>query len=139
MAKIFGFSEQFSLQETTKMGYFPKKSFYCINQGEYILKLQKNVNFEILATVPPFLRNENILGLGNPVPKSGTPDYVRSLKMLPIDFSSPKKQTLSSGFTAIFRFFRRNSTVDISCFTENLSHPTVFEISGCRLKHSTHN
>ena len=55
-----------------------------------MLKLQKNVNFEILATVPLFLRNENILGLGNPVRKSGSPDYLRSLKMLPIDFSSQK-------------------------------------------------
>ena len=40
----------------------------------HILKLQKNVNFEILATVPPFLRNENILGPGNPVQKSDTPN-----------------------------------------------------------------
>ena len=54
-------------------------------------KITKNVNFEILATVPPILRNKNILGLGNPVRKSGTPDYLRSLKMLPIDFSFQKK------------------------------------------------
>ena len=74
------------------MGYFRKKSFYCINLSKYILKLQKNVNFEILATIPPFLRNENILGLGNHVRKSGTPDYLRSLKMLPIDFSSQKTE-----------------------------------------------
>ena len=53
-----------------------------------MLKLQKNVHFEILATVPPFLRNENFLGLGNPVRESGTPAFLRVLKMLPIDFSS---------------------------------------------------
>ena len=39
-----------------------------------------------------FWRNENILGLGNPVQKSGTPDYLRSLKILPIDFSSRKTE-----------------------------------------------
>ena len=53
-------------------------------------KSQKNVNFEILANVPPFLRNENFLGLGNPVQESGTPAYLRYFKMLPIDFSSRK-------------------------------------------------
>ena len=55
-----------------------------------MLKLQKNVNFEILATVPPFLRNENFLGLGNPVQESGTSAYLGSSKVLPIDFSSQK-------------------------------------------------
>ena len=53
-------------------------------------KITKNVNFEILANVPPFLRNENFLGLGNPVRESGTPAFLRVLKMLPIDFSSQK-------------------------------------------------
>ena len=57
----------------------------------YVFNTQK-CNVEILATVPPFLRNENILGLGNPVRKSSTPDYLRSLKMLPIDFSSQKTE-----------------------------------------------
>ena len=64
--------------------------FYLLVQ--IYTKITKNVNFEILATVTPFLRNENILGLGNPVRKSGTPDYLRSLKMLPIDFSSQKTE-----------------------------------------------
>ena len=49
-----------------------------------MLKLQKNVNFEILATSPPFLRNEKFLGLGNPVRESGTSAYLRSSKVLPI-------------------------------------------------------
>ena len=65
------------------------------------------VNFEILANEPPFLRNENVLGLSSPVRESGTPVYPKSLKMLPIDFSSEKTRranffvisTLGLGFT----------------------------------------
>ena len=34
--------------------------------------------------------NEKIFGLGNPVRESGTPAYMRSLKMLSIDFSPQK-------------------------------------------------
>ena len=44
----------------------------------------------ILANIPPFLRNEKILGLGNHVLESGTPAYLRSVKALPIDFSPQK-------------------------------------------------
>ena len=49
----------------------------------------------ILKFWPPYpnlFQNENILGLDNPVRKSGPPDYLRSLKMLPIDFLSQKTE-----------------------------------------------
>ena len=46
---------------------------------------------------------KQILGLGNPVRESGTPDYLRSLKMLPIDFSS-KKKTCSAKFLGHFDY-----------------------------------
>ena len=61
-----------------------------MNSGNYILKITKNVNIEILANIPPFLRNEIFLGLGTPVREYGTPAYLIKLKMLPIDFLSPK-------------------------------------------------
>ena len=38
----------------------------------------------------PLFAKRIFLGLGNPVRESGTPAYLRSLKMLPIDFSSQK-------------------------------------------------
>ena len=41
-------------------------------------------------TYPPFCETKFFLGLGNPVRESGTPAYLRSLKMLPINFSSQK-------------------------------------------------
>ena len=63
-------------------------------------KITKNVNFEISANVPPFLRNENFLGLANPLRESGTPAYLRSLKTSPIDFSSQK--TYSTKFLGHF-------------------------------------
>ena len=53
-------------------------------------KVTKNVNFEILANVPPFLRNKKFLGLGNHVREFGSPPYLRLLKTLYIDFSSQK-------------------------------------------------
>ena len=43
-----------------------------------------------MANIPPFLRSEIFLGLGNSVRESGTPAYLRALKMLPVDFSSRK-------------------------------------------------
>ena len=119
-----------------------------------VLKLQKKVNFEILANVPPFLWREIFLGLGHPIGESGPPAYLKSLKMLPINFSSQKTcrakfyviLTLCSGFTVILRFFRKKSTVDISSLlfpsssiTKKLPPPTLFKISGCALQHSTRN
>ena len=41
-------------------------------------------------TYSPVLRIENILGLGNLVQQSGTFVYLRSPKVLPIDFSFKK-------------------------------------------------
>ena len=46
--------------------------------------------FEILANVPPFCETKFFLELAHPTGESGTPAGLRSLKMLPIDFSSPK-------------------------------------------------
>ena len=63
-------------------------------------KITKNINFEICANVPPFLQNEIFLGLGNPVRESGTPAYLGSFKMLPIDFSSQK--TVGAKFLSHF-------------------------------------
>ena len=45
-------------------------------------KIKKNFNFEILARVPPFCKTKNFFRTWQPS------DFLRSVKMLPIDFSS---------------------------------------------------
>ena len=57
-----------------------------------------------MATVSPFLRNENILGLGNPVKKSATPVYLRSF----VEQKFRVISILTLGFTVILRLFRKN-------------------------------
>ena len=63
--------------------------------GQIYTKITKNVNFDQRNRL---LRNEFFLGLGNPVRESGTPPYLRSLKMLPIDFCNL--------YNKLFRSFR---------------------------------
>ena len=67
-------------------------------------------------TYPPlFLRTKIFLGPCQPIREFGTPAYLRSLKILPIDFSCKKPiepnfqviSTLNSGFRVILRFFRK--------------------------------
>ena len=41
-------------------------------------------------TYPPFCETKKFLEPCSPVRESGTPAYLRSLKILPIDFSSQK-------------------------------------------------
>ena len=49
----------------------------------------------------PLLAKRNFLGLVNPVRESGTPAYLRSLKMLPIDL--PSHQTCRAKFLGHFK------------------------------------
>ena len=44
------------------------------------------------TTYPPFWETK-LLELGSPVQESGTSPYLRSLKILPIDFPSPKNHS----------------------------------------------
>ena len=85
-----------------KNGYFPKNHFILLTRANIYYNYKKNVNFEILANIPPFLRNELFLGLGNPVQESGISDFLRSVKILRIDFSSQK--TLRAKFLGHFDF-----------------------------------
>ena len=50
-------------------------------------KITKNVSFGQRRSL---FAKRNFFGLGNPVRETGTPAYLRSLKVLPIDFSPPK-------------------------------------------------
>ena len=63
-------------------------------------------------TYPPFCVR-NFLGLGNPVWESCTPAYLRSLKILPIDF--PWQKT-----------YRANFIRHLDCFFRNYRHFKVF-------------
>ena len=57
---------------------FLKNIFYMIIYWKYILKLQKNVNFEILANFPyPFFAKQKISGLGKIIKESGPADCPR--------------------------------------------------------------
>ena len=47
-------------KETTKKDYFPKKIILLYKLGQINTKSTKNVNFEILANIRLFLRNEFI-------------------------------------------------------------------------------
>ena len=72
--------------------FFSKRANFAKNillnyLGQIYPKIAKNIYFEILSNLPSFLRNEKKLGLGKPILESGTPAALRSLKMLPIDFS----------------------------------------------------
>ena len=77
------------LKGTPANGYFKKgrnlkKTFYCIYQSKYILKLQK------IGLCTPLFAKQKFLGLGNHVREFGSPPYLRLLKTLYIDFSSQK-------------------------------------------------
>ena len=141
------------------LDFLKRANFRKIDISLYLLvqlytKITKNINFEILANLPPFWRNENFSGLGNPVGESGTPAYLRSLKLLPT-ISRPKKPVqpnfrsfglLVHDLRSFYSFFEKISMDVISVsvfrcfrFTENLSSPTVFKISACGFSHSNHN
>ena len=89
--------------------------FYLLVQIDTIIT--KNINFEILANIPSFLRNEKFLGLGNPGRESGTPAYLRSFKMLPIDF------LFSQIFTAFWLLVQ--DLRSFKCFFEKISMAVI--------------
>ena len=126
-----------------------KNTFNCNCNSIVYTKITKNVNFEVLANVTPFLLNRKILGVGQLIEESLTFAYLCSLKILPIDslpqtICRPKFSGHFNFYFRIYRYFKlfskKNSTAVISVlifccsrFTGNLFLPRFLQISGCSL------
>ena len=85
---------------------FSKKIILLYLLRQIYTKITKNMSIlKFWPKYPPFLRNDYFLHLGSPVTKSDTPAYLRSLKMLQIDFSS--QNTCTSKFLGHFDYYFR--------------------------------
>ena len=73
----------------SEKGYFEKIILFNLLVQIYT-KITKKYQFWNFGQRTPLFAKQNFLGLGNPVQESGNPAYLRSFKMLPIDFSSQK-------------------------------------------------